>query len=57
MGAWIETFARPYLAAMPEVERKTFVSEIPTALKPVMCGADGIWIADYVRLRFAAIKP
>jgi len=57
VGAWIETFARPYLAAMPEVERKPFVAEITTALKPVMCGADGRWIADYVRLRFAAVKP
>jgi len=55
-GAWIETFARPYLSAMPEVERKPFVAEITTTLKPDMCDASGQWTADYVRLRFSAVK-
>jgi len=25
-------------------------------LKPVLCGADGVWTADYTRLRFQAFK-
>jgi len=57
VGAWIETFARPCLAALPESDRKPFVAEITAALKPVMCDASGQWTADYVRLRFAAVKP
>jgi len=26
-------------------------------LKPVLCDSQGRWTADYIRLRFAAIKP
>jgi hypothetical protein len=33
------------------------VEEVSTALAPHMVGADGVWTADYVRLRFRARKP
>jgi hypothetical protein len=26
-------------------------------LRPELCDAEGKWIADYIRLRFAANKP
>jgi trans-aconitate methyltransferase len=57
VGAWIETFVQPWLKQMPEAERMPFVAEVTETLRPVMCGADGRWIADYVRLRFLAIRP
>ena len=32
-------------------------NDVLATLEPRMRYADGIWIADYVRLRFAARKP
>lgn len=54
---WLETFAQPYTSALPSAERRGFIAELVTALRPVLCDADGIWHADYVRLRFSATKP
>ena len=49
---WIETFGQPFLAAARD--RAALLDAIRTALRPVLCGPDGRWTADYVRLRFAA---
>ncbi len=59
MRGWLETFANPFLAALPrpQEERGGFLDEVTALLKPVLCDADGRWTADYTRLRFAAIKP
>lgn len=57
VGAWLETFVQPYLGHLPDAERKPFVAEVTEALRPVMRGKNGTWVADYVRLRFAAIRP
>jgi trans-aconitate methyltransferase len=57
VGSWLETFAQPYLSALAPSERQEFVSEVVGALRPVLCDANGEWRADYVRLRFSAIKP
>ena len=54
---WLETFAQPYLAAVPVPEQRRFVSEVTEALRPALCDAEGNWTADYVRLRFLARKP
>jgi SAM-dependent methyltransferase len=56
MRGWLETFANPFCAAFPDAERGDFLDEVTTRLKPVLCDAKGRWTADYVRLRFAAIK-
>jgi len=57
MGGWLETFAQPYISALPLAERPGFISEVTDALRPVLRDAKGDWYADYVRLRFCAIKP
>jgi hypothetical protein len=31
--------------------------EVETALRPTLLDAAGVWVTDYVRLRFAARKP
>jgi trans-aconitate methyltransferase len=51
---WLETFAQPYLAAVPAERRPAFLAAVRDALRPALCGPDGRWTADYVRLRFAA---
>ena len=56
--SWLETFAEPYTSALPANERATFCQEVEKALQPQLCQPDGHWVADYVRLRFAAkLKP
>jgi SAM-dependent methyltransferase len=54
---WLDTFAESFLAALPPDERSAFKDEIEAAVRPRLCGPDGGWTADYVRLRFAAVKP
>jgi len=56
MRGWLETFANPFCAALPQSERSGFLDEVTAILKPVLCDAQGRWTADYTRLRFAAAK-
>jgi SAM-dependent methyltransferase len=56
MRGWLETFANPFCAALAQNERDDFLDEVTSLLKPVLCDSQGRWIADYMRLRFAAIK-
>jgi trans-aconitate methyltransferase len=54
---WLETFAESFASALPPDERAEFFAEVRETLRPQLCGADGQWTADYVRLRFKALKP
>jgi SAM-dependent methyltransferase len=54
LTAWLETFGEPFTWAVPPGERDALRQEVEADLRPVLCGADGVWGADYVRLRFAA---
>ncbi|WP_074927832.1 class I SAM-dependent methyltransferase [Nitrosomonas eutropha] len=57
VGAWIETFAQPFTAALASDERSEFIAEIVESSRPVLCDINGNWKADYIRLRFSATKP
>jgi trans-aconitate methyltransferase len=56
ISAWLETFYKPFLSAVPESEWAMFVADVCTQLEPNLLDDSGIWHVDYVRLRFAAIK-
>ena len=56
MRGWLETFANPFCAAVGQNQRDDFLDEVTALLKPVLCDSQGRWTADYMRLRFAAIK-
>ena len=56
VGAWLETLAQPFSAAVPPPDRPAFIAEVVQFLRPRLCDAKGDWYADYVRLRFAARK-
>ena len=56
MRGWLETFANPYCAALPEEQRGNYLDETTEMLKPVLCDEKGRWTADYMRLRFIARK-
>jgi hypothetical protein len=54
---WLETFAEAFAACLPAHERAAYVEEVRRDLEPKLRDSHGTWIADYVRLRFAAAKP
>jgi SAM-dependent methyltransferase len=54
MSGWIRTFRRGVLETLPEPMRETVVEEAVVLLEPVLRDEDGVWTADYVRLRFLA---
>jgi len=53
---YLETFGQNFLAALPEGERAEYLDEVRSVLQPQLVNPDGAWVADYVRLRFAATK-
>jgi trans-aconitate methyltransferase len=57
VSGWLETFAKPFISALSLAERAGFLAELVEALRPVLVDAEGHWLADYVRLRFSALKP
>jgi SAM-dependent methyltransferase len=57
ISGWLETFAGMFLSAVPKDARPELMAELREALRPALLNADGTWVVDYVRLRFAANKP
>jgi trans-aconitate methyltransferase len=57
MAGWLATFAETFTVVLPEADRPAFVAEVCRMLEPGLRAPDGRWVADYVRLRFAALKP
>ncbi len=54
MAGWLRTFRRGVLDGLPESLRAAVVDETCALLEPALLDEDGHWVADYVRLRFAA---
>jgi SAM-dependent methyltransferase len=56
---WLMTFRAGFLdaAGVPEPGREAIVARIETLLSPILRDAQGQWFADYVRLRWRAVKP
>jgi SAM-dependent methyltransferase len=55
---WLETFAESFTRALAAGERRPFLAEVRDALRPELVDPSGVWVADYVRLRFsAALRP
>jgi trans-aconitate methyltransferase len=53
---WLETFALNFFQGFSGEARKEYLQEVRMVLEPQLRDADGTWVADYVRLRFAATK-
>ena len=53
---WLETFAQSFLHGLSDSDRQEYLYEVRSMLGPQLRDGDGIWIADYVRLRFSATK-
>lgn len=53
---WLEVFAQPFTKSVGESERSGYLEDVKQTLEPALRDSEGNWIADYVRLRFKAIK-
>jgi trans-aconitate methyltransferase len=53
---WLETFGESFTACLPLAERASYIDEVRETLHAEIADSKGVWTADYVRLRFAAIK-
>lgn len=54
IDGWLAVFCESFLNAVPAKERPEAIGQIRTSLRPILTDPEGIWVADYVRLRFAA---
>jgi trans-aconitate methyltransferase len=54
--AWLEIFAQPFTKAVSDAEQPGFLEEVRDELASRLRDGSGNWFADYVRLRFKAMK-
>jgi len=57
LGAWLDTFTEDFLNPLVPDDRAAAKQEIIDLLQPILQDETGLWIADYVRLRFRATLP
>jgi trans-aconitate methyltransferase len=53
---WLETFAQSFFQGLSGFARTEYLQEVRAVLEPQLRDSTAIWVADYVRLRFAATK-
>jgi trans-aconitate methyltransferase len=53
---WLETFALNFFSGFSDEARSDYLHEVQTVIEPQLRDANGTWVADYIRLRFAATK-
>ncbi|MBS40597.1 MAG: SAM-dependent methyltransferase [Rhodospirillales bacterium] len=53
---WMDTFAECFLLVLPEDDRAEFKKEVTDNLRPDLFDPIKGWVADYVRLRFSAVR-
>jgi trans-aconitate methyltransferase len=56
MESWLNTFRNGVLDQLNPTDRATALANTVALLEPILRDADGNWAADYVRLRFHAMK-
>jgi len=56
LEAWLDIFTEDFFGTLPPAERAPARGEIVDLLRPILMDESGAWIADYVRLRFRAIR-
>jgi trans-aconitate methyltransferase len=56
MEVWLKTFRNGVLDLLEPMARARALEDTVGLLRPILCDADGNWTADYVRLRFWAVR-
>ena len=57
MAAWLHTFAHSFLIPLDPDDRQSCIQEVCARVQPYLYDSQRGWFADYVRLRFAAVRP
>ncbi len=55
MAQWLKLFRQPFFEQFGD-QMDDALSEVEELLRPALCDARSAWTADYVRLRFEAVK-
>jgi SAM-dependent methyltransferase len=53
---YLETFGQSFLAGLSGQARAGYLEEVRAMLEPQLVNSEGVWVADYIRLRFSATK-
>jgi trans-aconitate methyltransferase len=53
---YLETFGQSFLAGLSGQARAEYLKEVRAVLEPQLVNSEGVWVADYIRLRFSATK-
>lgn len=56
MDAWLRTFRNGVLRNLSADTREGVIADAVNVLRPALCDTEGVWWADYVRLRFFATR-
>lgn len=56
LAAWIDSVAHPFLQAISKDQRDEFKRDVEIDARDSLCNEKDEWFADYVRLRFIAVK-
>ena len=57
MERWLTTFRSGVLDQLSLTSRRSAIDDVITLLRPILSDRTGQWTADYVRLRFVAVRP
>eukprot|EP00210_Caulerpa_lentillifera_P009094 g8675.t1 len=53
---WLDVFAKDFFVGVDPYEKQKICEEVEIAMNPLEVDANGVYLADYVRLRFHATK-
>ena len=53
---WLTVFAKSFLRDIPPQEHAAFLNAVAAHMEEKLKRKDGVWVADYVRCRFLAVK-
>lgn len=56
IGNVLRALRGSFTSVLPLGDRQSYIDDVRDRLRPLLCGADGVWTADYTRLRFEAHK-
>ncbi len=57
LRGWLEVFSASHTDGFSAEEKETFYKEVEDYCRPTLYSKQNGWVADYVRLRFLAVKP
>ena len=57
LRGWLEVFSASHTEGFTEAEKEAFYNDVEDYCRPMLFNPEKGWTADYVRLRFLAVKP